>query len=582
MPGRESQKDLVSLLSGHATVRRPSAIVAYAEVTVPTEPDELLPKTVWLLIVLPPPRFPATAADDAFEHEEVGGSRADVAVHAFAALEEWGYKPIGRYEDTDNHTETLAYSSESATVWVVFFMGALAVLITPQAERDPSRLNHHLAPSDARKRVAVWGTFPLGSQHVPAAARRFLEIADGLLRGSAVDFGVLLDALERSAARFGKDVSKRASWKAAQELAKRGRHRAAVRALASLEQDLLPEEALFLENQRRAATLEPPQIERAGRSDRDWFLAQSDHINSVDHMLKNAFDERVSSEDARVAWSDAASELHDALDLLYDDLENAITKSKLGDPDATEYLVVFLEADPWCFRSGYMKGRVYESLRRAHLDHSLQERLRPVLLNAVDAGYRREFRSSCRLARQLADPLLTGELRRRLAASPDPHVRRRALWMLAYLPEGLEGQEGAVLHMLIQTADDENWLRVSDWVRKLCRRFTTDEFAQQVRGMSLSADEATARRGLRLLPSAIRQPLDAGERLALEARIIDAAYGRGPGVHIIESLAAIADTGRLRRRLADLATNAESPVKRYARWGLNAAMRANGKDPPDL
>jgi HEAT repeat protein len=283
-----------------------------------------------------------------------------------------------------------------------------------------------------------------------------------------------------------------------------------------------------------------------------------------------------------VAWSDAASELHDALDLLYDDLENAITKSNLGDPEATAYLVVFLEADPWCFRSGYMKGRVYESLRRAHLDRSLQERLRPVLLNAVDAGYRREFRSSCRLAKQLADPVLTGELRRRLVASPDPHVRRRALWMLAYLPEGLEGQEQAVLDMLIQSADDENWLRVSDWVRKLCRRFTNDEFAQQVRSMALSADEATARRGLRLLPSAIRQPLDAGERLALEARIIDAAYGRGPGVHIIESLAAIADTGRLRRRLGDLATNAESPVKRYARWGLNAAVRANGKDPPDL
>ena len=76
--GRESPKDLAKLLSGHATVRRPSAIVAYAEVTVPTEPDELLPRTVWLLLVLPPPRFPATAADEAFEREKVGGSPADV------------------------------------------------------------------------------------------------------------------------------------------------------------------------------------------------------------------------------------------------------------------------------------------------------------------------------------------------------------------------------------------------------------------------------------------------------------------------------------------------------------------------
>jgi hypothetical protein len=549
---------------------------------VPTEPDELLPKTVWLLAVLPPPRFPATAASEAFAREKVVGSPGEVGLLAFAALDELGYKPIGRHRDVSTLTDVLAYSSDSATVWVVFFMGALTVLITTEPERDPSRLNSHLAASDVSEHIAAWGTFVVGSEHVPAAARRFLEVAGDLLRGGAPNFKTLRAALEEASAQFGRDVSKRAAWAAAGELARRGRHRAAVRAVAWSEQDLSPEERTFLENERRAASLEGPLIERAGRSDHDWFVALSDLINSADRRLRSAVLERDSSEEARVAWSDAGSELHDALELLYGDLDVAISKAKLGEADATAYLVAFLEADPWCFRSGYMKGRVYESLGRVRPDSSLQERLRPVLLKAVDAGYRREFRSSCRLARRLADPVLTGELRRRLAASPDPHIQRRALWMLAYLVDGLKGQERVVQDMLIENADDEDWLRVSNWVRQLCRRFTNDDFARRVRSMALSSDEATARRGLRLLPSAIRQPLDSGERLALEARIIEAAYGRGPGVDLIEGLAAIADTGRLRRRLADLATNAESPVKRYARWGLNAAVRVNGEEPPDL
>jgi hypothetical protein len=537
---------------------------------------------VWLLSVLPVPRFSALSADEAFEREDVSGSRAEVAAHTFAVLEDWGYKHIGRYDDIDNDIQTLAYSSASATVWVVFFTGSLTVFVTPQAERDPSRLNHHLAALDARRSVAAWGSFPIGPEHVPAAGRRFLEIADGWLRGGAPNFGILVEALERAAARFGSDVLKRGSWNAAREYAKRGRHRAAVRALEFFEQDMPPDQATFLESERQAASLEPPPIERAGRSDRDWFLALADHMNACDRRMKSAWHERSSSEEARVAWVDAGSDLNDAVELLYDGLGAAIGKSKLGDSDAAEYLVAFLEADPWCFRSGYMKERILAALQRAELSGLQQERLRNVLLNAVDAGYRREFRSSCRLAKRLADGVLVGELRRRLAASPDRHLRRRALWMLAYVPEGLEGQEHAVRDILIDSAGDEDWFRVSDWVRDLCRRFTNDEFAARVRNMAFSADEATARRGLRLLRSAIRQPLDAGERLALEPRIIDAVHGRGPAINLMESLAAIADTGRLRRRLADIAMNAESPVKRYARWALNAAAEANGAEPPDL
>lgn len=70
--------------------------------------------------------------------------------------------------------------------------------------------------------------------------------------------------------------------------------------------------------------------------------------------------------------------------------------------------------------------------------------------------------------------------------------------------------------------------------------------------------------------------------MALEPVILDAVHERGPAIGLMESLAVIADTQRLRRRLADLAKSGASPSNRYAQLALNAAVRAHGDDAPDL
>jgi hypothetical protein len=546
------------------------------------EPDELLPRDTWLLAVLPPPRFPASAADAAFVPEDVAGSEVEVAANAFAVLGSWGYPAIGSHEDVEGLTKVLAFSSESATVWVIFFSGALTVLITPDPERDPSRLNHHLARRRVGWDVAAWGAFPAGARHVPNAARAFLDAAEPLLRGGVPALEDLKPALEHAAAKLSKNVWKRASWAAAQELAASGRHRAAVRAMSSWEQDFTQEQRAFMEKEARAASKEPPPIERGEASDREWFTARAHHITTVNARLKAAFEQREKSPAARGEWTAAATDFHDAVDLLYSDLAQAIARFREGDEEATGYLVTFLEADPWCFRSGYMKGRLYELLRRGALDDGLQRRLRAVALALVDSGYRREFRSACRLARYVADAELIAELRRRLSSSLDRHVRRRALWMLAYVEGGLGEREPAVLEALLDAADEEEWWRASGWVRPLCRRFGDDEFSARIRESALSPDPPTARRGLRLLPYGLREPLDAGERLQLEPLILDAVHERGPAVGLMESLSAIADSKRLRVRLTELAERAESPVSRYAQWALNSAVRANGERAPDL
>jgi hypothetical protein len=102
---------------------------------------------------------------------------------------------------------------------------------------------------------------------------------------------------------------------------------------------------------------------------------------------------------------------------------------KRGDPSGAEEAIAFLEADPWFFRSGYTKEKLLLRLTRLELTPRQAQRLRHVVLAAVDFRDRREFRRFSRLARKVDSPDLRAALRERLH-SPDEGVQRRAQWVL--------------------------------------------------------------------------------------------------------------------------------------------------------
>lgn len=121
------------------------------------------------------------------------------------------------------------------------------------------------------------------------------------------------------------------------------------------------------------------------------------------------------------------------LDLTYDrmitdELWDAIERLRVGDPTAVDPAIAFLEADPWAFRTGYLKGTIMRRLRRCPLDPEQQARLRAVLLYLVEAGGRWEYREACRLAWRVADPPFMAALVE-LASRSDWRVRQRAQWM---------------------------------------------------------------------------------------------------------------------------------------------------------
>jgi hypothetical protein len=110
------------------------------------------------------------------------------------------------------------------------------------------------------------------------------------------------------------------------------------------------------------------------------------------------------------------------------------------DPGAIESAVVFLEVDPFFFRSGYIKEDLLERIRWVPLDPDQKRRLQQVILARVrDPRARREFRRYCRLAPFITDPEFEKEIAK--VAGPTGTKPKRAQWVLEHLRQGKPKQK---------------------------------------------------------------------------------------------------------------------------------------------
>jgi hypothetical protein len=107
------------------------------------------------------------------------------------------------------------------------------------------------------------------------------------------------------------------------------------------------------------------------------------------------------------------------------DFEGALEMLQLGDASGAEYAIAYLEADPWYFRSGYLKARIARWLRQIELDDSQQERLRIVIVAGIQKGSRYEQVEYRKLGRRL-DTEAFRDVLKRLTARPEAGVARRA------------------------------------------------------------------------------------------------------------------------------------------------------------
>ena len=114
---------------------------------------------------------------------------------------------------------------------------------------------------------------------------------------------------------------------------------------------------------------------------------------------------RYQGDAAMQAWHDATNAWHarsSEIDYLWGD--DFMEQVRLGDRQAMEDALVYLEVDPWYHRSGYLKERLIRAVKRAPLNDRDMMRLRNVVWNVAHGMNRREFRNYCSLALRIRTP----------------------------------------------------------------------------------------------------------------------------------------------------------------------------------
>jgi hypothetical protein len=96
--------------------------------------------------------------------------------------------------------------------------------------------------------------------------------------------------------------------------------------------------------------------------------------------------------------------------------------------------LLFLEVDPWFFRSGYLKEKLCHVLKQASLTPREAQRVQEILLYAVTTRFRREFRSYSRLACLVWDKPFLDRLHQ-LTCAAETRTRVQARWMLEQITQ---------------------------------------------------------------------------------------------------------------------------------------------------
>ena len=152
--------------------------------------------------------------------------------------------------------------------------------------------------------------------------------------------------------------------------------------------------------------------------------AELERLRADVHRL---FDARDGTEPAQRAWSEAAKAFGEALRSFYRPYDLG-SRIRSGDRAAIDDAVRFLEADPWCFRSGYVKAELMGALANCRLPGNAKDRLRRVVMHRVMNPEPRLGRPVGQLAHNVWDESLASQVR-------------------AAAEHGTEGQRDAALAM---------------------------------------------------------------------------------------------------------------------------------------
>src|SRR5262249_57045556 len=124
---------------------------------------------------------------------------------------------------------------------------------------------------------------------------------------------------------------------------------------------------------------------------RDELRGRGHAAEEARRAIREAWLQRDRSPEARARWHESIAEFRAAVDRAYPaGFWDAFGRLPRGDADALEMPTLFLEADPWFDRSGYVKAELIRRIKRLDLDRPIQERLRAVVIGVAAGRDRRE------------------------------------------------------------------------------------------------------------------------------------------------------------------------------------------------
>ncbi len=167
-------------------------------------------------------------------------------------------------------------------------------------------------------------------------------------------------------------------------------------------------------------------------------IQQNSHeINRMLAQINALVQARDASPTQRAQWQAACEEFHSRYEYLCFPGGGAVlARVRGGDPLAVDAAVQFLLADPYHFRSGYLKERLWRWLANQTLSTSALNRLERAALSYLDRRICREFKSMCKAMARIGRAQFWSRVAEHAfpaaAATDAGAVAKRAALLLAY------------------------------------------------------------------------------------------------------------------------------------------------------
>jgi len=163
----------------------------------------------------------------------------------------------------------------------------------------------------------------------------------------------------------------------------------------------------------------------------------SQEINRMLAQINALVQVRDASPTQRAQWQAACEEFHSRYEnLCFPGGGAMLARVRCGDQDAVDAAIQFLLADPYHFRSGYLKERLWRWLARLPHSASARNRLERAALSYLDRRICREFRAMCKAMARLGRAQFWSQVAERALPSStdaDAHpAAKRAILLLAY------------------------------------------------------------------------------------------------------------------------------------------------------